>query len=71
MPAFYYQGKKVKSQDDITEVKNKNNLARGNEEQCKVENENSSPRWSVTVSSNLEPENNQEPNDDINVSDFS
>ncbi|KAK6623890.1 hypothetical protein RUM44_010746 [Polyplax serrata] len=68
MPAFYYQGKKVKSQDDITEVKNKNNLARGNEEQCKVENENSSPRWSVTVSSNLEPENNQEPNDDINVS---
>lgn len=29
MPAFHYPNKKVKSQDDINEAKNRNNLLKG------------------------------------------
>lgn len=35
MPAFHYPSKKVKSQDDINQAKNKNNLLRGGTDQCK------------------------------------
>lgn len=38
MPAFHYQGKKIKSQDDINEAKNKSNLVQANTDSCKVEN---------------------------------